>query len=83
MRCSNFYVESNVAFYHGLFVSSIQGRNEVRWPPGARSNFGASMFEPEVFWKQLYCIEESVVTLLGLFGARINIQMRKPKRRCF
>jgi len=36
--------------------------------PGARIKFGASMFEPEVFRKQMYCIEV-LVTLLGLFGA--------------
>jgi len=37
--------------------------------PGARSTFGASMFEPEVFRKQMCCIDESIlVTLLGLFG---------------
>ena len=37
---------------------------------GARSKFGAPMFEPEVFRKQMYCIEESTkkyVTFLGLF----------------
>jgi len=31
--------------------------------PGARSKFGILMFELEVFWKQMYCIEESTVTL--------------------
>jgi len=36
--------------------------------PVARSTFGAPMFEIEVFWKQMYCIEEVLVTLLGLFG---------------
>jgi len=34
----------------------------------ARSKFGAPMFEPEVFRKQMHCIEEVHVTLLGLFG---------------
>jgi len=43
--------------------------------PGARSKFGASMFEPEVFWKQMYC-SEVLVTLLGLFGVLIVI--RRP-----
>jgi len=38
--------------------------------PGARSKFGATMFEPEVFRKQIYCIEKILVALLGLFGAR-------------
>jgi len=28
------------------------------------------MFEPEVFRKQIYCIEKILVALLGLFGAR-------------
>ena len=39
--------------------------------PEARSKFGAPMFEPEVFWKQMYCIEASRVhvNMLGLFGA--------------
>ena len=36
--------------------------------PGARSKFGAPIFEPEVFRKQM-CCSEVLVTLLGLFGA--------------
>jgi len=43
--------------------------------PGARSNFGAPMFEHEVFQKQMYCTEV-LVTLLGLFRALIVI--RRP-----
>jgi len=35
----------------------VQGRNEVRWPL-ERNKFGAPMFEPEVFRKQMYCFEE-------------------------
>jgi len=35
--------------------------------PGARSKFGASVFEPEVFRKQLYCIEESTCDIDGTF----------------
>jgi len=41
--------------------------------PRARSKFGARMFEPEVFRKQMYCTEV-LMTLLGLFGALIVIQ---------
>jgi len=37
-------------------------------PPGARNKFGTPMFEPGVFRKQMYCIEEVLVTLLGLSG---------------
>jgi len=37
--------------------------------PGTRSKFGAHIFEPEVFRKQMYCTEV-LVTLLGFFGAR-------------
>jgi len=33
--------------------------------PGARSRFGAPMFEPEVFREQIYCIEESVCDIVG------------------
>jgi len=43
--------------------------------PGVRSKFGAPMFEPEVFRKQMYCTEV-LVTLLGLFGAFMVI--RRP-----
>ena len=37
--------------------------------PKARNKFGAPMFEPEAFRKQMYCVEEVLVTLLGLFDA--------------
>jgi len=32
--------------------------------PGARSKFGALMFEPEEFRKQMYCIEESACDIV-------------------
>jgi len=35
--------------------------------PGARSKFGAPMFEPEVFRKQMYCIEESTCDIVVTF----------------
>jgi len=35
--------------------------------PGARSNFGAPIFEPEVFQKQMYCIKESTCDIVGTF----------------
>jgi len=35
--------------------------------PGARNKFGASMFKPEVFRKQIYCIEESACDIVGTF----------------
>jgi len=43
--------------------------------PRQRSKFGAPLCEPEVFRKQMYCIEESslLVSLLELFGAPIVI----------
>ena len=50
--------------------------------PEARSKFGAPVFEPEVFRKQMYCTEV-LVTLLGLFGALIVILRpgnRAPRR---
>jgi len=46
--------------------------------PGTRSNFGAPMFETEVFWKKMSWIEESclLATLLGIFsGPAVN---RRP-----
>ena len=53
-----------------------KGRNEVR---GARSKFGAPMFELEVIRKHMYCIEESTSYIVGTFrsvGAPIVI--RRP-----
>jgi len=41
--------------------------------PGARNKFGAFIFEPELFRKEIYCIEESTRDLLGLFGAPVVI----------
>jgi len=35
--------------------------------PVARSKFGALMFEPEVFRKQMYSIEESTCDIVGTF----------------
>jgi len=32
--------------------------------PGVRSEFGTPKFEPEVFRKQMYCIEESTCDIL-------------------
>jgi len=37
--------------------------------PGTRSKFGAPMFEPEVFRKQMYCFKESTGDIAGTFGA--------------
>jgi len=35
--------------------------------PRARSKFGASMFEPEVFRKQMFSIEESTCDIVRIF----------------
>jgi len=29
--------------------------------------FGAPLFEPEIFWKQIYCIEECTCDIVGTF----------------
>jgi len=44
-----------------------QGRNEVRWRPGAKSKLSAPMFEPTIIWKQMYCIKESTCDIAGTF----------------
>ena len=41
--------------------------------PGARTKFGAPIFESEVLWKQIYCIEGSICEIVGNF--------RRPIRR--
>jgi len=35
--------------------------------PGAKTKFGALMFEPEIFRKQIHCIEESTCDIFGTF----------------
>jgi len=35
--------------------------------PGTSSKFGAPVFEPEVFRKQIYCIEEGSCDIVGIF----------------
>jgi len=35
--------------------------------PGAKSQFGAPMAEPELFRKQICCIEESTCDIVGTF----------------
>ena len=34
---------------------------------GARSKFGVPTFEPDVFWKQMWCIEESACDIFVTF----------------
>jgi len=41
--------------------------------PGARSKFGAPLFEPEAFRKKMYCIKKVLASLLGVFGAPIDL----------
>jgi len=50
---------------------------------GARSRFGAPMFEPDVFRKQMYCIEESICDIVGTFRRStqsfgVPIVIRRP-----
>ena len=42
--------------------------------PGAKSKFGAPVFEPDVFRKQMYCIEESSCEIVATFRVPIVIQ---------
>jgi len=35
--------------------------------PREKSKFGAPMFEPKVFQKQIYCTEESTCDIVGTF----------------
>ena len=44
-----------------------QGRNEVRWRPGQEASFAPLMFEPEIFRRQMYCIEDSTWDIVGTF----------------
>jgi len=54
--------------------------------PRARSKFGASMFEPEVFRKQMFSIEESTCDIVRIFRCppqwfRAPIVIRRPGNR--
>ena len=44
--------------------------------PGARSKFGAPIFEPEFFRKQMYCVDESTCANFGTF--RPAAMIRRP-----
>jgi len=44
-----------------------QGRNEVRRRPGQEASLAPPMFEPEVFRKQMNCMEESTCDIVGTF----------------
>jgi len=44
--------------------------------PGARNKFGAPMFEPEVFRKQMYCIKNSAYDIVVAFWSPTVI--RRP-----
>jgi len=56
---------------------SVKSGNPTEGPPSrgvtrfddarARSKFGAPMFEPEIFRKQIYCIEKSTCDIVGTF----------------
>ena len=61
-------------FYHGTGIGDDQYRGVTRLD-GARGKkqVWRPMFEFEVFRNQIYCIEESTLILLGLFGAPIVI----------
>ena len=41
-------------------LCASQGRNEVEWRLGQGASFATPMFEPEVFRKQMCCIEERI-----------------------
>jgi len=48
--------------------------------PGTRSKFGTSMFEPEVYRKQMYCIEEITCVIVGTFRRPGNCASLAPTR---
>ena len=49
--------------------------------PVARSKFGAPMFEPQVFRKQMYCIEESTCDVVKTFRRPGNCAPCPPSLR--
>ena len=60
----------SIDFWRSL-VPTLWKRFRHSWmAPGARSKFGAPIFEPEVFQKQIYCFEESRLWHCWDFSAR-------------
>jgi len=54
-----------------MFGWCQQGRDEVRCRQGQETILAPPpMFEAEVFWKQMYCIEESTCDIVGTFRPR-------------
>jgi len=49
------------------FKSLLQVRNEVRWLPGQKASLAPQMCEPEVFRKQMYCIEKTTCDIVGTY----------------
>jgi len=49
--------------------------------PGARSKFGAPIFEPEIFRKQMYCIEGSTCDIIETFRRPGNCVPFPPSLR--
>jgi len=45
--------------------------------PEARSKFGAPVFEPEIFRKQMHCIGESTCNIVGTFRPPGNCAPRR------
>ena len=62
-------IETSISF-HPSDVTRLDGAR-------ARSEFGAPMFEAEVFRKQMYCIEESICDYSGDFSAAPAV-IRRP-----
>jgi len=51
-----------------LTLELLQSGVQQSWmASGARNKFGAPMFEPEVFRKQMYCIEKRTCDIVGTF----------------
>jgi len=34
---------------------------------GAKNKLGAPMFEPKVFWEEMYCIQQKTCDIVGTF----------------
>jgi len=60
-----FFTITNLCRLLGLH--HFQGRNEIRRRPGQWASLAPPTFEPEVFRKQTYCIEESVCDIFETF----------------
>jgi len=61
------FMRDNTADARSLSGDQCQGRSAFRWRPGQEASLMPPMVEPDVFQKQIRCIEGSTCDIVGSF----------------